>query len=59
MMDTLTTRNGELVSAHIGPLHLDRTSQGVEMTLVGAVNPSAVLTDEQVRRLRQVLGTVR
>ena len=59
MTDTLTTRNGELVSAHIGPVHLDRTARGVEMTLVGAVTPSATLTDEQAKRLRTALDTIR
>jgi hypothetical protein len=57
MTDTLTTHDGELVTAHVGPIHLDRTDRGVEVTLVGAVNPTALLTPAQVRRLHQVLGT--
>lgn len=59
MSDTLTTHQGELVSAHIGPVHLDRTSDGgVQVTLVGAVNPTAPLTPTQVRRLTHALSTI-
>lgn len=59
MTDTLTTHAGELVSAHIGPIHLDRTERGLEMTIVAAVTPHAVLTPEQARRLGTALHTVR
>jgi hypothetical protein len=59
MADTLTTHHGELVTAHVGPIHLDRTEHGVEVTLVGAITPTALLTPAQVRRLHHVLGTFR
>lgn len=56
MTDTVTTQNGVLVSAHIGPVHLDRTPKGVQVTLVAAVNPTAHLNPEQVRHLSQALA---
>ena len=56
MTDTVTTHKGALVAAHIGPVHLDRTPAGVQVTLVGAVNPTAHLTSEQARHLSQALA---
>lgn len=55
--DTLTTHEGHLVSAHVGPVHLDRTDRGVELTLVAAVTPTATLTPEQARRLARALSS--
>lgn len=57
MTDTYTTHHGELVTAHVGPIHLDRTDRGVEVTLVGAVTPSTIITPRQARALAQALST--
>lgn len=57
MTDTLTTHAGELIAAHVGPVHLDRTDRGIEVTLVGAVTPTTTLTVEQARRLARALST--
>lgn len=58
MTDTLTTHKGELVTAHIGPIHLDNTPDGVEVTLVGSVSPTAKITKHQAAALAQALNTV-
>ena len=57
MADSLTTANGKLVQAHVGNVHVEQTSRGVEVTLVGAVTPTTQLTPAQARRLGHVLST--
>jgi hypothetical protein len=57
MTDSLTTTNGKLVQGHVGNVHVERTDAGVELTLVGSVNPTTRLTADQARRLGHVLST--
>jgi hypothetical protein len=57
MNDSLVTHHGGLVAAHVGPVHIERTERGVEVTLVGAVNPTATLSPAEARRLAIALGT--
>jgi hypothetical protein len=57
MTDSMTTRDGKLVQAHVGNVHVEQTANGVEMTLVGAVTPTTRLTPAQARRLGHVLST--
>lgn len=55
MTDTLTTRNGELHSGHVGRVHVERTANGVEIEFVGAVTPTTRLTVAEAHRLARVL----
>lgn len=57
MTDSMTTRDGKFVQAHVGNVHVSRAADGgVDMTLVAAVTPNASLTPAQVRRLANVLA---
>jgi hypothetical protein len=57
MNDNLITHHGELVAGHVGPFHVERTPSGVQVTLVGAVNPTATISPAEARRLGMVLAT--
>ena len=56
MTDSMTTRDGKFVQAHVGNVHVERSADGgLDMSLVAAVTPNASLTRVQVRRLANVL----
>jgi hypothetical protein len=56
MTDSMVTRDGKFVAAHVGNVHLSRSADGgLDVSLVAAVTPNASLTRDQVRRLSHVL----
>ena len=57
MTDSLTTADGKLVQAHVGTIHVEQTSHGVEVSITGSLTPTARLTSAQARRLGHVLST--
>lgn len=54
MTDSITTARGQFVQAHVGPAHVERSANGVELTL-RTVTPSATLTRDQARNLGTAL----
>lgn len=56
MTDSMVTKDGQFVQAHVGPVHLERSAAGVDLSLVAAVTPNASLTRAQARSLSIALA---